>query len=256
MNSDSNRKKMGAILAYGTFAAMLFITQKIKNNKLELEKSELDKIIESISAEKDEINNKLVDELSVNNILRKELEKLQNEGYETSYNEVLIYAEKVKELQSKINNLTDLISIKDKEIKNMQHKNNEHELKFKTHIANKNEQIDELYKEVTYLRGELVKKTEEDDSVFELQMKIKELNDEIYALKTRNSGQSEKIRELKNQLKECTKELETTKDELSTFKSKINEIIESKNRESNILKDLSRTTDRVSKKINKSGGKR
>lgn len=256
MNSDSNRKKMGAILAYGTFASILFITQKIKNEKLELEKCELDEVVKNINIEKNKLSKKLEDEVDINNVLRRELEKLQNEGCNTSYEELLIYAEKVKELQLKIDELTEENSQKNKELKNMQRKNNEYELKFKTHIANKNEQIDELYKEVTYLRGELVNKSEDDSSVFELQMKIKELNDEIYALKTRNSGQSEKIRELKNQLKETTKELEVTKEELSLFKSKINEIIESKNRESNILKDLSRTTDRVSKKINKSGGKK
>ena len=85
---------------------------------------------------------------------------------------------------------------------------------------------------------------------------LNELNREYIILKERCNQQIEKIRELKTQLREAKNEAEQSKTELNDFKNQIKSITNNKVEESEIIKQISRTIDRTSKKISKANNKK
>lgn len=85
--------------------------------------------------------------------------------------------------------------------------------------------------------------------------RVSELETANGALTIRCEGQTAKIKELKGQLRESKNKLKEVQEEFNDFKNQVKLIIETRKEDKDIVKQLTRTVDRVGKKANKLGGK-
>lgn len=108
--------------------------------------------------------------------------------------------------------------------------------------------VNEVVKEVPV---EIVKEVQDKKTLDRLQ----ELEAENSALNIRCTGQTEKLKELKGQLRESKRELEEITAELKEFKAQMKLVIDTRNEDKEAIKQVTRTVDRVGKKVNKKGGK-
>lgn len=221
MSKVINAITVSSVAVIGTVAAVVFSGQNKRITKLECENREL-------------LNDK-------NNLLT-EINKLEAESNDLN-NNILAnkYFQEVQRLMKDISDLNKII--KNKEVT----------------ILNKQDEINILHKEnkklETLLREYSIKITKETSNE-EAERNLNELNREYIVLKERCSQQIEKIRELKTQLREAKNEAEQSKKELNDFKNQIKSITNNKVEESEIIKQISRTIDRTSKKISKANSKK
>lgn len=221
MSKVINAITVSSVAVIGTVAAVVFSGQNKRITKLECENREL-------------LNDK-------NNLLT-EINKLEAESNDLN-NNILAnkYFQEVQRLMKDISDLNKII--KNKEVT----------------ILNKQDEINILHKEnkklETLLREYSIKITKETSNE-EAERNLNELNREYIVLKERCSQQIEKIRELKTQLREAKNEAEQSKKELNDFKNQIKSITNNKVEESEIIKQISRTIDRTSKKISKANNKK
>ena len=221
MSKVINAITVSSVAVIGTVAAVVFSGQNKRITKLECENKEL-------------LNDK-------NNLLA-EINKLEAESNDLN-NNILAnkYFQEVQRLMKDISDLNKII--KNKEVA----------------ILNKQDEINILHKEnenlETLLKEYSTKMTKE-TSDKEAERNLNELNREYIILKERCNQQIEKIRELKTQLREAKNEAEQSKTELNDFKNQIKSITNNKVEESEIIKQISRTIDRTSKKISKANNKK
>lgn len=221
MSKVINAITVSSVAVIGTVAAVVFSGQNKRITKLECENKEL-------------LNDK-------NNLLA-EINKLEAESNDLN-NNILAnkYFQEVQRLMKDISDLNKII--KNKEVA----------------ILNKQDEINILHKEnenlETLLKERSIKMAKE-TSDKEAERNLNELNREYIILKERCNQQIEKIRELKTQLREAKNEAEQSKIELNDFKNQIKSITNNKVEESEIIKQISRTIDRTSKKISKANNKK
>ena len=221
MSKVINAITVSSVAVIGTVAAVVFSGQNKRITKLECENKEL-------------LNDK-------NNLLA-EINKLEAESNDLN-NNILAnkYFQEVQRLMKDISDLNKVI--KNKEIT----------------ILNKQDEINILHKEnekLETLLKEYSTKVTKETSDKEAERNLNELNREYIILKERCNQQIEKIRELKTQLREAKNEAEQSKTELNDFKNQIKSITNNKVEESEIIKQISRTIDRTSKKISKANNKK
>lgn len=244
MNDNINKVKTGVVLIGGITASILFL---MKNSK-----------IKKLKSEKYILNNELSDERGVNKTLKTEIEKLKNNNCEVDCKKIINQSLRIEELHKKISILREEVTSRDKEIKTLKNQYSNLESKYKTDIQHKDDELASLYHELEIIKSKMNLNKKSDSSNIDLHNKIQELNDTIESLskeietyKMKIIGQTEKNRELKNQIREKTNELDTTKEELALFKSCVKDTINATIIENESLKELSKVTDRVSKKVNK-----
>ena len=223
MSKVINAITVSSVAVIGTVAAVVFSGQSKRITKLECENKEL-------------LNDK-------NNLLA-EINKLEAESNDLN-NNILAnkYFQEVQRLMKDISDLNKII--KNKEVT----------------ILNKQDEINILHKEnenlETLLKERSIKMAKEvSDEKEKEKHNLNELNREYTILKERCNQQIEKIRELKTQLREARNEVEQAKMELNDFKNQIKSITNNKVEESEIIKQISRTIDRTSKKISKANNKK
>lgn len=255
MDYNFKRINTATLATGGLIVSVLFMYQNKKINKLKIDNFNLNKDIEDVSIKNRSITAELEKERKINLILKSELNKIQNDEAIVNYKEDINKSLKTKELYIKIDDLSQTISNKNLEIKNLKNQLNSLENNYKKSIQSKNDELHALKYEVESLKNDLNISSKSESLNYELEEKIITLKSENKAFKVKCDGQTEKIRELKNQIREYTSELSLLKEELSVFKEQVKEVIDAKNKEDQVIKDLSRTADRVSKKVNKSGGK-
>lgn len=221
MSKVINAITVSSVAVIGTVAAVVFSGQNKRITKLECENKEL-------------LNDK-------NNLLTK-IKKLEAESSDLNSNTLANkYFQEVQRLMKDISDLNKII--KNKEVT----------------ILNKQDEINILHKEnenlETLLKERSIKMAKEVSDEKE-KHNLNELNREYTILKERCNQQIEKIRELKTQLREARNEVEQAKMELNDFKNQIKSITNNKVEESEIIKQISRTIDRTSKKISKANNKK
>ena len=221
MSKVINAITVSSVAVIGTVAAVVFSGQSKRITKLECENKEL-------------LNDK-------NNLLA-EINKLEAESSDLNSNTLANkYFQEVQRLMKDISDLNKII--KNKEVT----------------ILNKQDEINILHKEnenlETLLKERSIKMAKEVSDEKE-KHNLNELNREYTILKERCNQQIEKIRELKTQLREARNEVEQAKMELNDFKNQIKSITNNKVEESEIIKQISRTIDRTSKKISKANNKK
>lgn len=223
MSKVINAITVSSVAVIGTVAAVVFSGQNKRITKLECENKEL-------------LNDK-------NNLLA-EINKLEAESSDLNSNTLANkYFQEVQRLMKDISDLNKII--KNKEVT----------------ILNKQDEINILHKEnenlETLLKERSIKMAKEvSDEKEKEKHNLNELNREYTILKERCNQQIEKIRELKTQLREARNEVEQAKMELNDFKNQIKSITNNKVEESEIIKQISRTIDRTSKKISKANNKK